>query len=759
MSGDRASLLIEIGCEELPARSAAELAQALADGVLKGLSAAGLGDGLGAPAIYATPRRLAFALANVPLRQPDRIDERRGPARQAAFDGSGQPTKALLGFAQSCGVSAAELTELATDKGAWMVHRAARPGAATSVLIDGVLKAAVAALPIAKPMRWGAHDAAFIRPVLWLVVLLGHDVVPARLFGIDAGRTSRGHRFHHPGPVEFADADAYVDALRGAHVIADPVARRALIAEQVTSAAAAAAGVALAPDALLDEVTQLVEWPMPITGTFDPDFLRVPQAALIETMQTNQRFFAVVDAHGALTPSFIGIANIDSSAPDEIRKGYERVIRPRFADARFFFDADLETPLAQHQKALESLTYQKAVGSVWDKSCRVAELSRAIAGRVGADAALATKAAALAKCDLMTRMVGEFPALQGQMGRIYAESQGVEADVAIALDEAYAPRQAGAPIAASTLGRVLAIADRLDTLAVFFTLGQKPSGSKDPYSLRRNALGLARTIIEGGIELDLDGALREALDLVDKQIAQVSRAMPDAAKRAAKAIATADQSTRARELGEFIIERLRGYYADAGIGGDVFDAVAKPRPPTSLSDFDARLRAVARFRERPEAMSLAAANKRIGNLLRQATDLGHEILAKLDPKATAEMMSQAQAFGQERFAEINRWGLNNVAPAFGHSAAEEARRPLDASTEDPLAAFLAQVEAEAKRFIASADYEAALAHMATLNAPLDAFFESTLVMVDDRELRANRLALLARVRKVFLEVADIGLLR
>jgi glycyl-tRNA synthetase beta chain len=526
---------------------------------------------------------------------------------------------------------------------------------------------------------------------------------------------SRGHRFMNGKVVWISTATGYIDALRAAHVIVDPVERRGLIERAVESTADDLGGRAHAPPELLDEVNNLVEWPAPIACAFEREFLRVPQEALITTMVSNQKFFPVLDAAGRLSERFIGIANIDSRNPGEVRRGYERVIRPRFADAAFFFDADLKVPLAQHQESLKQVTYQLKLGSVWDKCCRVAELARVIANRTGADAALATKAAALSKCDLMTRMVGEFPELQGTMGRYYATAQGLEPEVALALDEFYLPRFAGDAIAASRLGRVLAVAEKLDTLAGLFAVGQKPSGNKDPFSLRRNALGLARTLIEGGIELDLRAQIHEALDLARKDIERVERER-NAGEPRAEVASTAPTRDTAAELFDFILERLRGYYADQGLRADAFDAVLALHP-SSLADFDRRLRAVVEFGQLPEAAALVAANKRIGNILRQAAEKGDRPAPNID--ATA----------------------------------------LEMVEERSLAAALAYQGDIAQTKLSCGDYVGALKQLSTLKPAVDAFFDKVMVMAEDPDIRANRLGLLHDLRQRFLSIADIGLLQ
>ena len=688
-------LLIELGTEELPPKALDELALAFRDGVTAGFEKRGVAFEAGSVRAYWTPRRLALLIGAIEAQQPDQDTERRGPALAAGFDAQGKPSKALIGFAQSCGVDVAALVKLETDKGAWFVHRGIRRGVPTAKLVPEIVAEALKALPIPKPMRWGDHDYLFVRPAHWLVMLLGDKVIEGVVLGLTADRFSRGHRFHHAKPVWISTPEAYVEALRAAKVLVDPDERRRAVTETVERAADNdTGGRARLRDALLDEVKNLVEWPVGIACAFEREFLRVPPEALITTMESNQKFFPVFDREGKLTERFIGVANIESKDPAEVRKGYERVIRPRFADAAFFYDEDLKTPLASHQAALEQVTYQQKLGSVWQKCVRVAELARVVANRAGVDAGRATRAAALSKCDLMTRMVGEFPELQGTMGRYYATAQGEDREVAAALDEYYAPRFAGDAIAASPLGRVLAVADKLDTLVGLFAIGQKPSGSKDPFSLRRNALGLARTLIEGKLDLDLVALLRDAAALVD------------GAKAEAVAV----------ELYDFVLERLRGYHADQGIRGDMFDAVASQRP-ASLLDFDARLRALLEFARLPEADALAAANKRIANILRQATEKGDKPAPNIDASA------------------------------------------LTAPEERTLAATLEFEGGKAMQALGRRDYVAALRALASLRPAIDAFFDKVMVMVEDEDMRQNRLALLADLRRRFLAIADIGLLQ
>ncbi len=683
-------LLLEIGTEELPPGTVGALAESLRANLCAELAVLGIANDIEQSMALWTPRRLTLQFGAVAPTQDDQDIEKRGPAVSAGLDAEGNPTRALLGFAQSNNVPVSMLERLRTDKGEWFVHRARRVGAPTRDLLPGAINAAIAALPITRPMRWGARDVGFVRPVHWVVLLYGDEHVPGEILGIPTGVLTRGHRFHHPEPVRVASSAAYVDLLRNARVLVDVRERRERIRKDVGLAARRAGGIARISDALLDEVANLTEWPTAIACSFDRVFLDVPSEALVTTMEANQRFFPVCDASGKLTEHFIGVANIESRDPAEIRRGYERVIRPRFADARFFFEEDRKTPLAAHREALARVTFQQRLGSMWDKTLRVAELARTIAGRAGVDGALAAYAASLSRCDLVTRMVGEFPELQGTMGGRYAADQGAPGEVVQALEDFYAPRASGDAIALTRLGQVLAIADRVDTLAGFFAIGQKPSGSKDPFSLRRTALGLARTLVESSLPLDLDGLLREALEQIPGNGIDVP----------ATAIA----------LREFILERLRAYYAEQGIATDRFNAVAAVNPST-LVDFDRRLRALDAFARMPEAVNLAAANKRIGNLLRKSTEPVRDCV------------------------EVSL---------------------LELGSESSLWAALSPAIEQLGTQVAAHDYLGALKGLAPLQQPVDTYFDEVLVMAEDPTLRANRLALLAQLRRAFLSIADIA---
>ncbi len=696
-------LLIELGTEELPVKALPGLAQALFDGVLAALDKRGVAVERGDAKPLYSPRRLAVLLPGIASEQPEQKSEVLGPYLNIALDGGGQPTKALQGFAAKAGIDWTALERTTDAKGERFVHRAVKPGARTADLLPDVLSEAVAAMPIPKPMRWGDHDFAFARPMHWLVLLLGEDVVAAELFGIRAGRSSRGHRFACDRAVDIARPADYVDALREARVLVDPDERRGRIEAEVQAAARAVGGSPRIDADNLAQVNCLVEWPSAVACTFERDYLAVPQEALVATMEANQKFFPVLDAAGRLTEHFIGIANIESTDIAHVRKGYERVIRPRFADAKFFFDEDLKQGLTAMGEGLASVTYQAKLGSIADKVQRVAALAESIAPQVGVDAKLARRAAELGKNDLQSRMVNEFPELQGIAGRHYAMADAALSDlseddrsaVALAVDEAWQPRFAGDDIALSALGKVLAIAERLDTLAGGFAAGLKPTGNKDPFALRRNALGLARTVIESAFEIQMFRFLAhahlqaKALTVVDGS----TLAHPEGLERRIQI------DPDVQDLYDFILDRLRGYYADKNVPAAHFNAVAE-KQPASLYDFDRRIDAIGTFAQLPEAEALAAANKRIGNLLKKsdvaiAETIDHDLLR------------------------------------------EPAERALAESVE--------AVYAETGRALAHGNYVDALAHLARLRPQVDAFFDQVMVNVDDEALRHNRLALLKRL--------------
>ncbi|MBB1088815.1 glycine--tRNA ligase subunit beta [Lysobacter sp. SG-8] len=709
MSAKLQPLLIELGTEELPVKALPGLARAFFDGVVAGLGKRGIEvDATDARPLY-TPRRLAVLLHGVAVEQPEQRGEVLGPYLNIALDADGLPTRALEGFAAKAGVDWKALERTTDAKGERFVHRSVTPGARTADLLGEVIAEAVAGMPIPKPMRWGAHAHGFARPVHWLVVLLGKDVVEAPLMGVTGDRMSRGHRFMHDKPVWFSAPEDYVEFLRGAKVLVDPDERRARIVAEVEAAAREVGGTARIDAGNLEEVNGLVEWPKAVRCGFEPEFLAVPAEALVATMEANQKFFPVLDGDGRLSEHFVGIANIESSDEAEVRKGYERVIRPRFADARFFFVEDMKQGLAGMGEGLKQVTYQAKLGSVADKAARVASLAASVATAVGADPQLARRAAELSKNDLQSRLVGEFPELQGIAGRYYAVAAGEPVEVADAVDEAYRPRFGGDDIALSPAGKVLAIAERLDTLAGGFAAGLKPTGNKDPFALRRNALGLARTIIESGYSLNLFELINDAFRLLPSQV---------------QASADQNSDTIQLELHDFVIERLRSYYADKGVPAQHFNAVAAyaladsevraarhiPLGGVHLYDFDRRIDAIGGFAQLPEAEALAAANKRIGNILKKA-DI--EVPRMEDPALLSEPAERALA--------------EAVEALYGETAGA----------------------------LRSGDYANVLTHLARVRPQVDAFFDAVMVNADDPAVRANRLALLRRLGERLGSVAAI----
>jgi glycyl-tRNA synthetase beta chain len=683
------TFLIELGVEELPPSAIDTLSDALADGIRRGLGEAEIA--CGDIRAYATPRRLAVQVMELADKQPDREVERRGPALAAAYK-DGQPTKAAEGFARSCGVEVADLIHLETDKGTWLGYREQQQGEATTRLLPAIVDKAIAALPVPKNMRWGASRVEFSRPVHWLVMLYGSEVVEAQALGLTSGRTTRGHRFHAPEAIELAHANDYLATLEQAWVLADRDRRRERIREQVLAEAEVQDAQAVIDEALLVEVSGLVEWPVALAGSFDERFLEVPAECLISSMKANQKYFHLLDDQGRLKPQFITISNIDSQDPQQVIEGNEKVIRPRLADAAFFYDTDRKQPLAARIPGLANVVFQQQLGTLADKAHRSAAVAAFIAGRINGDVAQARRAAELAKCDLVTEMVLEFPELQGIMGRYYATHDGEPAEVAQALEEQYLPRFAGDEIPACRTGQALALADRLDTLTGIFGIGQRPSGTKDPFALRRAAIGVLNIMIKG--ELDLD--LRELLELAAAQHQELPYA-----------------ETLVDEVLGYMLDRFRAWGQDEGIPAEVYLAV-RARPVTKPLDFARRMRAVHVFTQREEAAALAAANKRVSNILaKQAGELGGQVDATLLQEAAERTLHEAVSTSRER-----------VLPLF-----------------------------------AEGRYREALDVLAGLRAPVDAFFDDVMVMADDDAVRRNRLALLAGLQALFLEVADIALLQ
>jgi glycyl-tRNA synthetase beta chain len=707
--------LIEIGTEELPPKSLPELSRAFTDGVVRSLAAAGLTHG--AVAAYATPRRLAVRVSRLADCQPEQRIRRKGPPVTAAFDANGEPTRAATAFAESCGTSFDQLGRIEEPKGAFLFYEGRQAGQPAVTLLPGIVQESLDKLPIAKRMRWGSGTAEFVRPAHWIVMLFGSQVVDCSILGLPAGDSTRGHRFHARRPIKVSPATYERRLETAGHVVASFDERRRRIQRGVLDLAKSLGGVAVISDALLDEVTALVEWPVPVAGRFDDRFLELPPEVVIATVQDHQRYFPVRDPQGALTPWFITVSNIESRDPAQVRAGNERVVRPRLADAAFFSETDRKQPLASRRKALADVTFQKQLGSLLAKSDRVAALAEQVAEAAGSDPALARRGADLAKCDLMTAMVGEFPELQGLMGRYYAAHDGEHPEVAAALEEQYRPRFAGDLLPETGAGTALAIADKLDTIVGIFAAGQKPTGARDPFGLRRAALGILRTVVEKRIDIDLQALIDSALVAVrtDMQAVAAERA---AAKDSRSVVATgsfpqlAGPDPVAAEIYEYIIERLRAYYVEGGLGisTEMFDAVLARRPASPL-DFDARLRALVAFLSLPDAASLAAANKRIANILRKA---GQDVPARVD------------------------------ASLLQHTA------------ERTLAAEVEHLREGVESLLAARRYEDALRKLATLRPQVDAFFDGVMVMADNPAVRANRLALLAALSRLFGETADLS---
>jgi len=688
---DTRDLLIEIGTEELPPKALRRLSLAFADEMAKGLEGASI-----EPEkihVYATPRRLALLLKALPTAQSDRETTRRGPAVAAAFDDEGCATQAAIGFAKSCGVEVEELDQLETKKGSWLSFRAIEKGQPTAALIPDLVSRALAALPIPKRMRWGDRDDEFVRPVHWVVLLFGDEVIDATILGIKAGRSTHGHRFHHPEAIYLAEPEAYLPILETeGHVLADYAARQEAIRAQVIEQANTLGGEAIVDDELLNEVTALVEWPVAISGRFDEAFLEVPSEALISSMQDHQKYFPVVDAEGKLLPYFITVANLISTDPAQIQAGNERVIRPRLADAAFFWNQDRKQPLEERADRLRSMVFQKQLGTLFDKKERISELAGRIAKLIGDQPEYAERAAQLCKCDLLTSMVNEFPELQGIMGRYYATHDGEADAVATAIEEHYLPRFAGDDLPATTTGQAVALADRLDSMVGIFATGQQPTGVKDPFALRRAALGVIRICIEQQLDLDLETLLNAAADALEHKI---------------------DARSAVNDVFGYIMDRLLGYYQDKGVDIDLIDAVLATRP-TRLLDLDRRIKACQAFRSLPEASSLAAANKRISNIL----------------KKTDEVIPEQVDISQ-----------------------------LVDNAEKKLATVLNDLNTEVVPMMEAGDYTPALTRLAALRESVDAFFDEVMVMVDDDALRANRLALLRNLSSLFLRVADLSRLQ
>lgn len=689
--GDSHDLLIEIGSEELPPQSLQTLSTNLATGLVERLRQANLT--FNGVESFATPRRLAVRITQLASTQPPQEKIRRGPALVAAYAADGTPSKAALGFAASCGINIEQLERETTLKGTWLIYRERIAGKPTIELIPSLLKSALDALPIPKKMRWGANTIEFARPVHWVVLLFGNEVITAEILGVISNRNTYGHRFHYPQAIEIDHPAHYESILHNiGYVEAVFNTRRDKIHTLIQQTAAIANLIAQIDADLLNEVTALCEWPIPILGSFNAEFLQVPAEALIETMQGNQKYFPLFDHNGKLAPKFITISNIDSHDLAQVKAGNERVIRPRFTDAAFFWKQDLKISLEQHLNGLRNLVFHHKLGTVWDKTQRLIQVSTWLAAQIGLDPQLARRCATLCKCDLLTATVGEFGNLQGIAGRYLAQISGEDACVSAAIEEHYLPRKAQDRLPQTRCGQVLALADRMDNLLGIFAAGQKPTGIKDPYGLRRAALGVIRIVIETPLSLDIKAlAAQTALVLQDK----------------------IDASHAETEVVSYILERLPSYYAEQNIRQDTVEAVLAVGG-ANLADIDKRIKAVAEFRTLPEAASLTAAHKRIRNILRQAE------LRISSPVQTAY---------------------------------------LQASQEIELYKQIIAVQTQVQPLFANGDYAAALHFLANLRSAIDAFFDAVMVMVEDENVRLNRLNLVATLAALFNEVAEFSLLQ
>ncbi len=684
------NFLIELGTEELPPTQLRTLAESFAANFEAELKAADIAHA--GIKWYATPRRLALKVTDLEEGQQDKIIEKRGPAIASAFDADGNPTKAAQGWARGNGITVEQAERVKTDKGEWLLHKQQVKGQAVKDLVVDMAAKALANLPIAKPMRWADKDIQFIRPVKTLTILLGDELIEGEILGVASARIIRGHRFMGEREFTIDNADQYPSLLeeRG-KVMADYEARKTIILRDSQKAATAVGGSADLEDDLVEEVTSLVEWPVVLTAKFEEEFLKVPSEALVYTMKGDQKYFPVYDDNKQLLPNFIFVSNIESKDPRQVIEGNEKVVRPRLADAEFFFNTDRKRTLESHLPELETAIFQKQLGTIKDKTDRITELAGLIAEAIGADVVKSKRAGLLAKCDLMTSMVFEFTDTQGVMGMHYARHDGEDEEVAVALNEQYMPRFAGDSLPSSDVAAAVAMADKLDTLVGIFGIGQAPKGS-DPFALRRAALGILRIIVEKGYNLDLVELIAQAkaqfkVDLSNKNVED--------------------------DVLEFMLGRFRAWYQDAGFSIDIIQAVLARRPTKPL-DFDQRVKAVSHFRGLDEAEALAAANKRVGN-----------ILAKFDGELSADIdLTLLQEDAEKALAEEVEVMTEALEPAF-----------------------------------ATGDYQQALSKLAALREPVDAFFDNVMVMSDDEALKKNRLTLLNNLRNLFLQIADISLLQ
>ncbi len=684
------TLLIELGTEELPPKSLKMLAVTFFEQVRQQLDKEELS--YSEIKWFATPRRLVVQVSGLAEKQQDKVIEKRGPAVSVAFDEQGNASKAAEGWARANGITVEQAERLVTDKGEWLLHKATQIGKTVNEIIPTLVSSALNKLPIPKPMRWGSERTQFLRPVHTLTLLYGDKVISAEILGVNSSNVVTGHRFHHHGFVNLKQASDYQDELRAAYVVVDYYERQRMIVEQIEKAAAEISGKALIDDDLLNEVTGLVEWPVTLVGSFDKSFLNVPAEPLIYSMKDHQKYFPVVDQAGNLLNQFIFVANIESKDPQQVIFGNEKVIRPRLSDAEFFYKTDKKQSLESRLLSLESVLFQKQLGSVREKSERIAKLSEYIAGQLAENKADAYRAGLLSKTDLMTDMVLEFPQVQGTMGKYYARHDGESEAIAQALEDQYRPRFAGDSLPEGKIGCAVAIADKLDTLVGIFGINQAPKGDKDPFALRRAAIGLIRLTIEKQLDLDIAELINESIALFGEKLTN---------------------KDTAEQVIDFVMGRFKAYYQEKDFSLDVIQAVLAKRPTAPL-DFDKRIKAVSYFRSLAESETLAAANKRVGN-----------ILAKFNGQLYA---------------------------SFDSSLATD-------KAEKDLASIYTHINDKISPLMVSKDYQAALTELSLLKAPIDSFFDSVMVMSDDEAVKINRLTLLDQIRNSFFAIADISVLQ
>jgi glycyl-tRNA synthetase beta chain len=687
----KADLLFELGTEELPPKVLMNLSDALVEGMQKGLGEHKLT--FGQVDSFAAPRRLAIIVKSLEIRTPDTESVSWGPPVKVAFDSDGNPTKAAQAFASKNGIDVSELSDKVESDGKQdkLCARRVETGKNTTSLLGGIIEQTLAALPIPKRMKWGDSKEEFVRPVQWAVLLFNGETCKEHILGVTTGNISQGHRFHGSGDIVIRSPDSYEQQLHDGFVLASFDKRRALIKDGVSTLAKGVGGNAVIDEALLDEVTGLNEWPVPLIGRFDEAFLSVPSEALVSSMKEHQKYFHVVDSQSELMPAFITVANIVSKDPQQVIEGNERVIRPRLADAAFFYKNDARVSLHERREQLKKVVFQEKLGSVFAKTERVATLAKRLSVEAGADPRLAYRAGQLCKSDLVTDMVGEFTDLQGVMGRYYALNDGEDPQVADALLEQYMPRFAGDMVPATAVGAALALADKLDTLVGIFSIGQQPSGSRDPFALRRASLGLLRIIIDRKLDVDL----RAAIEVSASQFKLEDEAL----------------QTICKQVLAYILDRFKSWYKEEGFSTEIYLSVAPLNLGNPL-DIDARVNAVAAFSLLAEADDLAAANKRVSNILTK--QLGTK---------TPEPMNISLL----------------VEPA-----------------EKALAESITGLASLSVPLLEDRDYTRVLQHLATLRDPIDDFFNEVMVMVDDQALRNNRLSLLSDLRTLFINVADIS---